>query len=206
MLLVVGLGNPGAKYAYNRHNIGFLAVDDIVHRHNFSPWRERFSALMAEGRLGAEKAIVLKPMTFMNRSGQAVGEAMRFFKLSPADVIVIHDELDIPPGRVKVKRGGGSGGHNGLKDIDAHIGRDYLRLRLGIGHPGHRDKVTGYVLSDFSRADEQWLDPLIEAVADLAPLLPEGDGAKFTTALALRYRPPAIEAPGKDAGGRETQD
>lgn len=199
MLLVVGLGNPGAKYAYNRHNIGFLAVDDIVHRHNFTPWRERFSALVAEGRLGSEKAIVMKPMTFMNRSGQAVGAAMRFYKLTPADVIVIHDELDLPPGRVKVKRGGGSGGHNGLKDIDAHIGRDYLRVRLGIGHPGHRDRVTGYVLSDFSRADEDWLDPLVEAVAALAPLLPENNGAKFTSELALRYRPPGDEPAATDS-------
>ncbi|WP_274944479.1 aminoacyl-tRNA hydrolase [Govanella unica] len=194
MLLVVGLGNPGAQYAYNRHNIGFLAVDDIVHRHNFSPWRQRFSALVAEGRLGAEKAIVMKPMTFMNRSGQAVGAAMQFYKLDPADVIVIHDELDLLPGQVKVKRGGGAGGHNGLRDIDAHIGRDYLRVRLGIGHPGHRDRVTGFVLSDFSRADEDWLDPLIEAVAALAPVLPENDGAKFTSELALRYRHPAASA------------
>lgn len=201
MLLVVGLGNPGAKYGYNRHNIGFLAVDDIVHRHNFSPWRERFSALMAEGRLGAEKAIALKPMTFMNRSGQAVGAAMRFFKLTPADVIVIHDDLDLAPGRVKVKRGGGSGGHNGLKDIDAHIGPAYLRVRLGIGHPGDRDRVTGYVLSDFSRADEDWLDPLVEAVAAAAPLLVGDDGSKFTSALALRYRPP-----GAGSGAKEAQD
>lgn len=190
MLLLVGLGNPGAQYARNRHNIGFMAVDEIIRRHSFGPEREKFSARLSDGRFGTEKVVALKPMTFMNLSGQAVGEAMRFFKISPEQVVVFHDDLDLAPGKVKVKQGGGHGGHNGLRSLDTHIGKDYWRVRLGIGHPGHKDRVHGYVLSDFSKADADWLEPLLGALADTAPVLIEG-GRALTNALALKYQPPA---------------
>lgn len=194
MFLFVGLGNPGPQYAGNRHNIGFMAVDAIVRRHGFSSWREKFSGLAAEGRMNGQRVIALKPQTYMNRSGQSVGEALRFFKMDPQAVVVFYDELDLAPGKVRVKRGGGAGGHNGIRDIDAHIGPDYLRVRLGIGHPGVKERVTGYVLSDFTAADRLWLDKLLDAVAAVAPALLEGNGAKFTSELALRYRPPAEAA------------
>ena len=190
MLLVVGLGNPGPKHAYHRHNIGFMAADDIVHRHGFSPFRARFQGRLSEGRLAGDKAMVLKPMTYMNRSGQAVGEAMRYFKLSPEQVVVIYDELDLAPGKCRVKRGGGSGGHNGIRSIDRHIGPEYWRVRLGIGHPGHKDRVHGYVLHDFGKADEDWLDPLLEAVADAFPLIADGEPEKFMTRVAMLTQPP----------------
>src|SRR3546814_7405671 len=162
MLLVVGLGNPGPQYAYHRHNIGFMAVDDIVHRHGLGPWKSRFLGHAAEGVLDGVKVLALKPATVMNRSGPAVGEAMRFYKLQPAEVIVIHDDLDLAPDKCRVKRGGGHGGHNGLRSIDQHIGQDYWRVRLGIGHPGDKALVNGYVLHDFAKSDEAWLDPLLE--------------------------------------------
>ncbi len=190
MLLVVGLGNPGPEHAYHRHNIGFMAADDIVHRHGFSPFRARFQGRLSEGRLAGDKALVLKPMTYMNRSGQAVGEAMRYFKLSPEQVVVIYDELDLAPGKCRVKRGGGSGGHNGIRSIDRHIGPEYWRVRLGIGHPGHKDRVHGYVLHDFGKADEDWLDPLLEAVADAFPLIADGEPEKFMTRVAMLTQPP----------------
>ena len=190
MLLVVGLGNPGPEHAYHRHNIGFMAVDDVVHRHGFSPFRARFQGRLAEGRLAGDKALVLKPMTFMNRSGQAVGEAMRYFKLTPEQVVVVYDELDLAPGKCRVKRGGGSGGHNGIRSIDRHIGPDYWRVRLGIGHPGHKDRVHGYVLHDFAKSDEDWLDPLLEAVADAFPLMAEGEPERFMTRVAMLTTPP----------------
>lgn len=192
MFIFVGLGNPGSKYANNRHNIGFMAVDEIVRRHGFSPWRDKFSAHMAEGRLGSTKVIALKPQTFMNRSGQAVGEALRFFKLDVRQVIVFYDELDLAPGKLRVKRGGGSGGHNGIRDIDQHVGSDYLRVRLGIGHPGVKELVTPYVLGDFFKEELEWRDAMLAAVAEEAPrLLEDETGARFTSAVALRYRPPA---------------
>ena len=190
MLLVVGLGNPGPEHAYHRHNIGFMAVDDIVHRHGFPPFRARFQGRLAEGRLAGDKALVLKPMTYMNRSGQAVGEAMRYFKLTPEQVVVVYDELDLAPGKCRVKRGGGSGGHNGIRSIDRHIGPEYWRVRLGIGHPGHKDRVHGYVLHDFAKSDEDWLDPLLEAVADAFPLMAEGEPEKFMTRVAMLTTPP----------------
>jgi PTH1 family peptidyl-tRNA hydrolase len=172
MRLIVGLGNPGAKYARNRHNIGFMAVDAIHGHHpSFSPWRSRFQAEVSEGTLNGEKVLLMKPQTFMNESGRAVGEAARFFKLSPSDVTVLYDELDLAPGKVRVKTGGGSGGHNGIKSIDAHLGKDYVRVRMGIGHPGHKDRVTGHVLGDFSKADRDWLDPLLEETGREAALL-----------------------------------
>jgi PTH1 family peptidyl-tRNA hydrolase len=171
MLIIAGLGNPGAKYAGNRHNIGFMAVDEIVRRHGFSPWRKKFQAEVSEGLLGGESVLLMKPQTYMNESGRAVGEAMRFYNLGPEDIVVLYDELDLAPGKVRIKTGGGSGGHNGIKSIDAHCGKDYRRVRLGIGHPGSRDRVTGYVLGDFAKADAEWLEPLIEAVGSHADLL-----------------------------------
>lgn len=194
MKLFVGLGNPGAKYTHNRHNIGYMAVDRIAADHGFSPWRAKFQGQICEGRLGADKIVLLKPETFMNLSGQSVGEAMRFFKLTPGDVTVFHDELDLAPGKLKLKQGGGHAGHNGLRSIHAHIGEAYGRVRLGIGHPGHKDRVSGYVLSDFAKADEGWLDDLLRGIADGAPYLASGDGAKFSNAVARRLAPPKPRA------------
>ncbi|MDH3264134.1 MAG: aminoacyl-tRNA hydrolase [Paracoccaceae bacterium] len=190
MKLFVGLGNPGAKHAGHRHNIGFMAVDRIAADHGFSPWRARFQGELAEGRLGAEKVVLLKPMTFMNLSGQSVGEAMRFFKLDPSDVTVFHDELDLAPGKCRVKQGGGHAGHNGLRSIHQHIGEDYARVRLGIGHPGHKDRVAAYVLHDFAKADQGWLDDLLRGISEGATSLAEGDTARFQNAVALRVAPP----------------
>ncbi len=190
MQLIVGLGNPGGKYERNRHNIGFMAVDRIAEDHGFAPWRSRFQGLSAEGLLDGEKVLLLKPGTFMNRSGQAVGEAMRFFKLTPADVCVLHDELDLAPGKLRVKRGGGHAGHNGLRSIHHHIGADYRRVRLGIGHPGRKELVPGYVLHDFAKADADWLDDLMRGIADGAPRLAAGDDAGFLNAVSLRVAPP----------------
>ena len=189
MKLFVGLGNPGAKYARNRHNIGFMAVDRIAEDHGFSPWRAKFQGLVSEGRLGRERVVLLKPETFMNLSGQSVGEAMRFFKLDVGDVTVFHDELDLAPGKLRLKQGGGHAGHNGLRSIHGHIGPDYARVRLGIGHPGHKDRVAHYVLTDFAKADADWLDDLLRGISDGAVHLAEGDGAKFSNAVALRTTP-----------------
>jgi PTH1 family peptidyl-tRNA hydrolase len=201
MLIIAGLGNPGAKYAGNRHNIGFMAVDEIVRRHGFSPWRKKFQAEVSEGLLGRESVLLMKPQTYMNESGRAVGEAMRFYNLTPADLIVLYDELDLTPCKVRVKTGGGSGGHNGIKSIDAHCGKDYRRVRLGIGHPGSKDRVTGYVLGDFAKADAEWLDPLIEAVGSHADLLAKGDDAGFMNkvALAMGSMAPVDEKPKQPA-------
>lgn len=190
MKLFVGLGNPGGKYARNRHNIGFMALDHIASDHGFSPWKGKFQAELSEGKLAGEKVILLKPQTFMNNSGQSVGEAMRFYKLTPADVVVLHDELDLAPGKCRMKQGGGHAGHNGLRSIHAHIGADYGRVRLGIGHPGHKDAVAGYVLRDFPKADEGWLDDLMRGISDGAAELAKGDGGKFMNAVALRVAPP----------------
>ena len=190
MLLVVGLGNPGPEYARHRHNIGFMAVDAIVHRHVFAPFRPRFDGRAAEGRFGRERAVCLKPSTYMNDSGRSVAAAMRFYKLAPAQVIAIHDEVDLAPGRCKVKLGGGNAGHNGLRSLDAHIGREYWRVRLGVGHPGDKDRVPDYVLHDFAKADRLWLEPLIEAVADAFSTLAEGDAAGFMNRVALATQPP----------------
>ncbi len=189
MKLIVGLGNPGAKYARNRHNIGFMAVERIADDHGFGPWKGKHQGSMTEGRFGSEKVALLKPETFMNNSGQSVQAAMRFFKLEPADVIVIHDEIDLAPGKVKYKVGGGHAGNNGLRSIHAHIGPEYARVRLGVGHPGHKDAVPGYVLRDFPKADEAWLDDVLRGVSDGAPYLAVGDGAKFSNAVALRTAP-----------------
>ena len=190
MQLFVGLGNPGPKYAANRHNIGFMALDRIADDHGFAPWRARFQGQLAEGRLGGAKVLLLKPETFMNRSGQAVGEAMRFYKLTPQDVTVFHDELDLAPGKCRVKRGGGHAGHNGLRSIHGHIGAEYARVRLGIGHPGDKRLVSAYVLQDFPKADADWLEDLLRGLSDGAPALAEGDPAKLANAVALRVAPP----------------
>ena len=198
MKLFVGLGNPGPKYAGNRHNIGFMALDRIAEDHGFAPWRGKFQGSLTEGRLGHEKVLLLKPETFMNLSGQSVGEAMRFYKLTPADVTVFHDELDLAPGKVRLKQGGGHAGHNGLRSIHQHIGPDYARVRLGIGHPGHKDKVSGYVLRDFAKAEQEWLDDLMRGICDGAPFLADGDGAKFSNAIGLRMAPQR-KAPAKKA-------
>ena len=189
MKLFVGLGNPGGKYARHRHNIGFMAVDRIAEDHGFGPWKSRFQGLVAEGRLGAEKVMLLKPETFMNLSGQSVGEAMRFYKLDPDQVTVLHDELDLSPGKTRVKHGGGHAGHNGLRSIHGHIGESYTRVRLGIGHPGRKELVAGYVLHDFARSDAGWLDDLLRGISDGAPYLAAGEDDKFMNAVALRTVP-----------------
>ncbi|QTN35023.1 aminoacyl-tRNA hydrolase [Cognatishimia activa] len=190
MRLFVGLGNPGDKYAGNRHNIGFMALDRIAEDHGFTPWRSKFQGEVSEGKFGSDKVILLKPMTFMNKSGQSVGEAMRFYKLDSTDITVLHDELDLAPGKCRVKAGGGHAGHNGLRSIHQHIGPHYDRVRLGIGHPGHKDAVAGYVLRDFAKADQEWLDDLMRGISDGAEHLARDDGGKFMNAVALRVAPP----------------
>ncbi|NOD85423.1 aminoacyl-tRNA hydrolase [Ruegeria sp. HKCCD6119] len=190
MKLFVGLGNPGQKYARNRHNIGFMAVERIAEDHGFGPWKSKFQGEISEGRLGSEKILLLKPQTFMNRSGQSVGEAMRFYKLESTDVVVFHDELDLAPGKVRVKAGGGHAGHNGLRSIHDHIGAAYDRVRLGIGHPGRKEMVSAYVLSDFAKSESDWLDDVLRGVSDGAPHLARDDGGKFMNAVALRTAPP----------------
>lgn len=189
MKLIVGLGNPGAKYALNRHNIGFMALDRIAEAHDLGPWKSRFQGETVEGRIGHERVVMIKPTTFMNLSGQSVGEAARYLKLEPSDVIVIHDELDLAPGKVRLKSGGGHAGHNGLRSIHQHIGETYDRLRLGIGHPGHKDRVAGYVLSDFAKADQDWLDDLMRGIADGAVSLTAGDGPAFLNTIGARMTP-----------------
>lgn len=201
MLIIAGLGNPGPKYAANRHNIGFLAVDAIHRRHPFGPWSKKFKAEISEGEIAGEKVLLMKPQTFMNLSGEAVGEAMRFYKLAPADILAIHDELDLPAGKARLKTGGGHGGHNGLKSLDAHCGRDYKRLRLGIGHPGAKELVHNHVLGDFSKADQAWLDPLLDDIALNAELLFDGDGSKFMNKLT----PPAAKPDKKDQAAPKGQ-
>lgn len=189
MLLLVGLGNPGAEHARQRHNVGFSAVEAIAEAHGFGPWRRRFLGLAAEGKFGNRKAVALKPATFMNRSGASVAEAQHFFKIAPADIVVFHDELDLVPGKVRVKLGGGAAGHNGLRSLDSHIGADYRRVRIGIGHPGDKDLVERWVLSDFAKSDRAWLEPLLDAIAQSSPLLAAGDDAGFMTKVALLAKP-----------------
>ena len=190
MKLIVGLGNPGGKYARNRHNIGFMALDRIAADHGFSAWKSKHQGVIAEGRFGSDRVVLLKPETYMNKSGDSVGAAMRFYKLDPGDVIVLHDEIDLAPGKVRWKIGGGHAGHNGLRSIHAHIGADYARVRLGVGHPGHKDAVPGYVLRDFPKADDAWLDDVLRGCSDGAAELARGDGPKFMNAVALRVNPP----------------
>ena len=185
MLLLVGLGNPGDQYRDNRHNVGFMAVDEIVRRHRFPAWRRKFQSEVSEGMLGIAKILVMKPQTFMNRSGQSVSEALHFYKLHAEDVVVLHDELDLAPGKLRMKQGGGHAGHNGLRDIERHVGPNFRRVRIGIGHPGDKSRVTSYVLSDFAKDEDAWLEPLLEAIADAAPNLATGQDEKFMTRVAL---------------------
>ncbi|GGE19185.1 peptidyl-tRNA hydrolase [Aureimonas endophytica] len=185
MLLIVGLGNPGPQYAGHRHNIGFMALDEIQRHPGFSPWTRKFKGEISEGQIDGEKVLLLKPLTFMNLSGESVGEAARFYKLEPDRIVVIHDELDLAPGKVRVKAGGGNGGHNGLKSIDAHLGKDYRRVRLGIGHPGSKERVNGHVLSDFHKADAVWLEPLLEAFGRHVGLVVAGEDAQFMNRLHM---------------------
>ncbi|WCJ61746.1 aminoacyl-tRNA hydrolase [Agrobacterium tumefaciens] len=200
MKIIAGLGNPGAQYAGNRHNIGFMAVDALQRLPFFAPWSKKFKAEISEGEIGGEKVLLMKPLTYMNLSGESVGEAMRFFKLTPADIIAIHDELDLLAGRTRIKIGGGHGGHNGLKSLDAHCGKEYRRLRLGIGHPGDKERVHGHVLGDFAKSDRVWLDPLLDAIADNAAMLVKGEDSQLMNKLALATgSKPEAEKPVKAA-------
>ncbi len=190
MQLFVGLGNPGPKYAGHRHNIGWMAVERIAADHGFPPFRKKFQGRFTEGALGGGKVALLLPETFMNRSGQSVGEAARFYKVAPEDIVVFHDEIDLAPGKLRCKAGGGHAGHNGLRSIHEHVGPDYGRVRMGVGHPGHKDRVPGYVLHDFPKAEEAWLDDMLRGVSDGAPQLADGDTGRFMNAVSLRLAPP----------------
>jgi PTH1 family peptidyl-tRNA hydrolase len=185
MLLLVGLGNPGARHAGNRHNIGFMALDAIAHRHSQGPWRRRFQGVAVEALLGAERALLLLPGTYMNDSGRAVAEAAHFYKLGLADIVVFHDEIDLAPGKVRVKTGGGIAGHNGLRSISAHIGNDYRRVRIGVGHPGIKELVQTYVLSNFAKEERPWVDALCGVIAENAALLAKGEDASFQNRVHL---------------------
>ncbi len=200
-LLIVGLGNPGPAYAGNRHNIGFMAVDAIASRHRFAPFRAKFRAHFAEGELAGRPALLLKPMTFMNVSGQAVAAAASFYKIPADDIVVFHDEIDLAAGKVRVKVGGGHAGHNGLRSLHAHIGPDYARVRLGVGRPQSRDEVVDHVLDNFAKADKVWLQPLLDALAEYAPLLADGDGEAFMSKVALALRPAKKEPKEPGANG-----
>ena len=188
MQLWVGLGNPGAQYALHRHNVGYMAVDAIAETHGFSPDRKSFHGWVREGRVGPEKILLLKPATFMNESGRAVGDAARFYKLEAGDVTVFHDELDLAPFKVRVKTGGGTAGHNGLRSTEAHVGNAFRRVRLGIGHPGHKDRVTGYVLGNYAKAEMDPLADMLGAIAAEAPRLAAGDDARFMNEVSLRLQ------------------
>jgi PTH1 family peptidyl-tRNA hydrolase len=188
MQIWVGLGNPGERYALNRHNVGFMAADVIAQMHGFGPVQTRFQGWVQEGRIGSHKVLLLKPATFMNESGRSVGEALRFYKLAPQALTVFHDELDLAPFKVRVKRGGGHAGHNGLRSIEQHCGPDFRRVRLGIGHPGHKDKVTGYVLGNFAKAEEDDLAAMLGAIGAEAEWLAKGEDARFMNDVALRMQ------------------
>jgi len=202
MLILAGLGNPGPKFEKNRHNVGFMAADAIARRWNFGPWRTRFGGLAAEGAVDGVRALLVKPLTYYNESGRTVGEAMRFFKLTPADVIVFYDEIDLAPGRFRMKTGGGAAGNNGIRSITAAIGEDFRRARIGTGHPGHKDLVHGYVLSDFHKADRVWLEPLIDAIADALPFAADGDDDRYQ-AEVMRLAPAEKADPRKLSRGED---
>ena len=199
MKLFVGLGNPGAKYASNRHNVGFMAVDRIADAHGFGGWRGKFQGQVSEGRLGTEQVVLLKPVTFLYNSGQSVGEAARFYKFAAEDITVFHDEIDLAPGKLRAKSGGGHAGHNGLRSLHAHLGDAYHRVRIGVGHPGHKDAVPTYVLKDFAKADQDWLADMLDGIADGAVALAEGDTGRFQNAVALRMKPPRAKSEAKPA-------
>ncbi|MAN81379.1 MAG: aminoacyl-tRNA hydrolase [Rhodospirillaceae bacterium] len=206
MLLLVGLGNPGPSYRDNRHNVGFMAVDAIHDRWRLGPYRTKFHGDLADGAIAGGKVLVLKPQTYMNESGRAVQAVMTFYKLKPADLIVFHDELDLAAGKLRVKTGGGHAGHNGLRNIQAHIGPDFRRVRIGVGHPGDKNQVVGHVLKDFSKEDLQWRDTLLDAVADNADLLVSGDDAGFQNRVALALKPPRQNAPRRQDGAGEDKE
>jgi len=203
MLLLVGLGNPGARYAGNRHNVGFLAVQEIAKRHGLGPWRRRFAGVACEGPLGGVRTLLLLPGTYMNESGRAVAEAAHFYKLSPADIAVFHDEIDLPPGKVRVKIGGGIAGHNGLRSISEHIGNDYRRVRIGVGHPGDKDMVQHYVLNDFAKSDRGWVEALIAIIGENADLIARGQDASFQNKVHLAMVAKGFGQPARD---EETSD
>jgi PTH1 family peptidyl-tRNA hydrolase len=204
MLLVVGLGNPGSDYADNRHNIGFMAVDAIQRAQGFSAFRKsKFHGDTAEGSVAGKKVLLLKPSTYMNESGRAVQAAMTFYKIAPADVLVFHDELDLAGGKVRVKRGGGHAGHNGLRSIHQHVGDGYARVRLGIDHPGDKDRVIGHVLKDFSKAERQWVEKLMDAIGDHFPRLVKGDDGGFMSKVAADMAPPKPERKSGDDNNTE---
>lgn len=200
MLLLVGLGNPGEKYSGTRHNIGFLALDVIALRNGFEPWRSKRDSWEARGKFGDVPVLALKPMTFMNRSGIAVGEVARLHKIPPENVIVFHDEIDLGPGKLRVKAGGGAAGHNGIRSVSEHIGPHFRRVRIGVGHPGTKEQVHGHVLNDFDKADAQWIVPLLDAIADAAPLLTGDDDSAFANKVALILKPPRKTPPPTKAG------
>ena len=199
MLLFAGLGNPGDQYRNNRHNVGFMAIDAIAARHGFGPFRQKFQGLIAEGTIDGEKVLLVKPQTYMNSSGDSIQAALAFYKLGVADVTVLYDEIDLAPGKVRIKRGGGNGGHNGLRSIDPQIGTDYRRIRIGVGHPGHKDRVMPHVLGDFSKVDHQWLDPMLDALADALPFAAAGDDERFQ-GEGLRLAPAPQSDPKKRPG------
>jgi peptidyl-tRNA hydrolase, PTH1 family len=188
MQIWVGLGNPGARYAMHRHNVGFMAADILAEVHGFGPWQKKFRSLAAEGRIGGHKLLLLKPQTYMNESGDAVSQALRFYKLDLDALTVFHDELDLAPMKLKVKTGGGTAGHNGLRSIDAHLGPEFRRVRIGIGHPGHKDRVTGYVLGNYAKSEIDALSDLLAAIASEAEWLAAGDDARFMNEVALRMQ------------------
>ena len=204
MKLLVGLGNPGREYARHRHNVGFMALERIAARHGLGPWKKRHRSLVAEGLIGGRRVMLLMPQTYMNDCGQAVGEAQRYLKIPEDDIYVLHDEIDLAPAKLKVKAGGGNAGHNGLRSISAHVGNDFARVRIGVGHPGSKDAVIHYVLHDFSKADQEWLEPTLDAIAEAAGHLAAGDDARFLTDVARRLQPaqsgPSGRKGGKSAG------
>ncbi len=185
MLLWVGLGNPGTRYAANRHYIGFMALDAIARRHGFAPWRRRFQGQTSEGSIGGQRLLLLKPETYMNESGRAVGEAAKFFKIAPPEILVLHDEVELPPAKLRVKAGGGNAGHNGLRSITDHVGNDYRRVRIGVGHPGVKDLVHVHVLGDFAKSERDWVEAMCDAIADNAEALVRGQDASFQNRIHL---------------------
>jgi peptidyl-tRNA hydrolase, PTH1 family len=195
MRLLVGLGNPGTQHVGNRHNVGFMVVQEIARRHGFPPWRRRFQGVATEGAIGSERVLLLLPGTYMNESGRAVGEAAHFYKLALSDIVVVHDEIDLPPMKVRVKAGGGIAGHNGLRSISAHVGNDYRRVRIGVGHPGAKELVHPYVLGDFSKAEREWVDTLIGVIADNAALLAKGDDSSFQNKVHLAMQAKGFAEP-----------
>lgn len=205
MKLIVGLGNPGGKYAHNRHNVGFMAVDEIFDAYDFSPWRKRFSGELCEGRIGRTKCLMLKPSTYMNESGRSVGEAARFYKLDLDDVIVLYDEIDLVAGKLKVKKGGGNAGHNGLRSISSHLGNDYHRVRIGVGRPAQKSQVSNYVLRDFNKSDHQWLEPLLDAIARKFETLLERGSGDFLNQV-VEHLAPFDDKPSKKPANKPRQD